>query len=148
MLIAETINQKIAEALKAHDEIRLSTLRLLSSALNYEFIEKQHKLTSEEEIAVVRKEAKKRKEAIDAYKNVKAFDRADKEEKELKILQEFLPAEMSDIELEKIVDEVVSQTKASLPSDMGKVIGLVMAKAKNQVEGSRVSELVKKKLLG
>lgn len=80
-MIADTITQKIGEALKAHDEIRLSTLRMLSSALNYEFIAKQHKLSEEEELVVVRREAKKRKEAIEAYEKAKAQDRADKEKR-------------------------------------------------------------------
>jgi len=145
-MITDTINSKIANALKAKDEIRLSTLRLLSSALNYEFIEKQHKLSEQEEIVVVRKEAKKRKEAIEAYRNAGALDRAEKEEKELRILEEFLPPEMPEEELKKLIDEAISQTNASLISDMGKVIGMVMGKAQGKIEGSKVSELVKKRL--
>lgn len=145
-MIADTITQKIAEAMKAREEIRLSTLRLLSSALNYEFIAKQHKLNDQEEIVVVRKEAKKRKEAIDAYKKVGAEDRAQKEQKELEILQEFLPPEMSDEELEKIIVDAIAQTKASSIKDMGKVIGIVMGKTKGTVDGSRVSLLIKEKL--
>ena len=94
-MIADTITQKIGEALKAHDEIRLSTLRLLSSALNYEFIAKQHKLSEDEEIVVVRKEAKKRKEAIEVYEKAGYPDRAEKEAEELSILQEYLPPEIS-----------------------------------------------------
>jgi len=146
-MIADTITQKIGEALKAKQEIRLSTLRLLSSALNYEFIAKQHKLDEQEEIVVVRKEAKKRKEAIEAYEKAGATDRAQKEQKELEILQEFLPPEMSEEELEKIVTETILKTNASSISDMGKVIGIVMGKVKGTVEGSRVSLLVKEKLL-
>jgi len=107
-MIADSINQKIGEALKAGDEIRLSTLRLLSSAFNYEFIAKQHKLSEEEELAVVRREAKKRKEAIEAYQKAGAQDRADKEQKELEILQEYLPAGLSDAEIEKIVEEAIA----------------------------------------
>jgi len=145
-MIADTITQKIGDALKAGDEIRLSTLRLLSSALNYEFIAKQHKLSEDEEIAVVIKEAKMRKEAIEAYTKANAIDRAEKEKKELEILQEFLPPEMNDEELEKIVNEAITQTNAAAISDMGKVIGIVMGKVKGQVEGSRVSLLVKEKL--
>ena len=100
-MITDTITQKIGEALKAHDEIRLSTLRLLSSALNYEFIAKQHKLSEDEELVVVRKEAKKRKEAIEALRQAQGkhttsskadiVERMDKETKELSILQEYLP---------------------------------------------------------
>jgi len=146
-MIADTITQKIGEALKAKQEIRLSTLRLLSSALNYEFIAKQHKLNEQEEIVVVRKEAKKRKEAIEAYKKAGAFNRAQKEQKELEILQEYLPPEMSEKELEKIVNEAILKTKAQSISDMGKVIEIVMSKLKGTVEGSRVSLLVKEKLL-
>ena len=146
-MIADTITQKIGEALKAKQEIRLSTLRLLSSALNYEFIAKQHKLDEQEEIVVVRKEAQKRKEAIEAYEKVGATDRAQKEQKELEILQEYLPPEMSEEELEKIVKETIFKTNASSISDMGKVIGIVMGKVKGKVEGSRVSLLVKEKLL-
>jgi len=145
-MIADTITQKIAEAMKAREEIRLSTLRLLSSALNYEFIAKQHKLNDQEEIVVVRKEAKKRKEAIEAYTKAGATDRAQKEQKELEILQEFLPPEMSQEELEKIVVEAIAQTKASKISDMGKVIGVVMGRTKGTVDGSRVSLLIKEKL--
>lgn len=145
-MIAATINQQIAAALKAHDEVRLSTLRLLSSAFNYERIEKQHELTAEEEIAVVRREAKKRKDAIEAYEKAAAPDRAAKEKEELAILQEFLPAEMADTELEKLVDQAIAQTGAKGIADMGKVIGAVMAQAKGQVEGGRVSALVKTKL--
>jgi len=145
-MIADTITQKIAEALKARDEIRLSTLRLLSSALNYEFIAKQHKLSEEEELVVVGREAKKRKDAIEAYQKVEAFDRAEKEQKELKILEEYLPQQMPDIELIKLVDEAISQTGAKIVADFGKVMGAVMPKVQGRAGGDRVSALVKEKL--
>jgi len=145
-MIAPTINQKIAEALKAHDEIRLSTLRLLSSAFNYEFIALQHKLNEEEELTVVRREAKKRKEAIEAYKKAGANDRAEKEQKELEILQEFLPPEIPEKELAGLVEEAIKETGARSIVDMGKVIGLVKAKTKGTADGAKIAELVKGKL--
>jgi uncharacterized protein YqeY len=145
-MIVDTINQKIAEALKAKDEIRLSTLRLLSSALNYEFIAKQHKLSQEEELVVVAREAKRRKDAIEAYEKVGAVDRAEKEKKELAILEEYLPRQLSDTELVKIVDEVLSQTQAKTIAEMGKVMAAVMAKVQGRADGARVSSLVKAKL--
>ena len=80
-MISDTITQKIAEAMKKRDEIRLSTLRLLSSALNYEKIAKQHDLSEEEELGVVRREAKKRKDAVEAYEKAGATERAEKEKK-------------------------------------------------------------------
>lgn len=154
-MIANTINQKIGEALKAHDEVRVSTLRMLSSAFNYEKIAKQHDLSEEEELTVVRKEAKKRKDAVVALHQVQGKstfegasidDRIKKEEEELKILQEYLPAEMNDEELNNLVDDSISKTSAKTIQDMGKVIGMVMSKAQGAADGAKVAELIKKKL--
>lgn len=145
-MIVPTINQKIADALRAHDEIRLSTLRMLSSALNYEFIAKQHKLNEEEEIVVVKKEAKKRKDAIEAYISVGAKDRADKEQKELEILQEFLPPEMPEGELIKIIDETIASMGVSTIAEIGKLIGAVKARTGGKAEGGKIAEIVKNKL--
>ena len=145
-MIVPTINQKIAEAMKARDEIRLSTLRLLSSALNYEFIAKQHVLTEEEELSVVRREAKKRKEAIDAYEKAGATDRAEKEKKELAVLEEFLPAQMPDEELIKIVNEAISALGATSMAEMGKVMEALVPKVAGRADGGRISKLVSEKL--
>jgi len=144
-MIYQTLQQKIGESMKAHDEIRTSTLRLLLSALNYEKIDKQHDLNDEEELVVIRREAKKRKEAIEMYKKAGAEDRAAKEETELKILQEYLPLEMGEDELIKLVDEAISQIKPASIADMGKVIGFVKGKAPG-VDGGKIAEIVKGKL--
>lgn len=144
-MIADKLPEMIGKALKEHDEVRLSTLRLLSSAFNYEFISKQHKLTGDEEIVVIQREAKKRKEAIEAYKKAGANDRAEKEENELKVLQEFLPPEIGEEELVKLVDEAIQLIGAKSLSDMGKVIGLVRSKAPG-ADGAKIAGLVKAKL--
>jgi hypothetical protein len=154
-MIANTLQKKIGEAMKAHDEIRTSTLRLLLSALNYEKIDKrslasqspgkQHDLTDEEELVVIRREAKKRKEAIEMYKKAGAEERAAKEETELKILQEYLPPEMGEEELNQLINDSISQLGAKTMADMGKVIGFVKGKAPN-VDGGKIAEIVKGKL--
>ena len=131
--------------MKAHDETRTSTLRLLLSAFNYEQINKQHDLTEEEELAVIRREAKKRKEAVEMYKGAGADDRAAKEEAELAILQEYLPPEIGEEELAKIIDEAFAQIKPAGLSDMGKVIGFVKGRAPN-ADGGKIAEIVKGKL--
>lgn len=131
--------------MKARDEIRTSTLRLLLSAFNYEKIDKQRDLTDEEELVVIRREAKKRKEAVEMYKKAGAEDRAAKEEEELKILQEYLPPEMGEAELGKLVDDSINQLGAKTIVDMGKVIGFVKGKAPN-ADGGKIAELVKQKL--
>ncbi|OGM08665.1 hypothetical protein A2W13_03220 [Candidatus Woesebacteria bacterium RBG_16_36_11] len=145
-MITDTISQKIAEALKGKDELKVTTYRLLASALNYEFIAKQHKLTEEEEWVVVEREIKKRKEAIEAYEKAKAQDRADKEKEEMEILVKFLPKQLSDEEIEKIVKVALDKTKATSMSDMGKVMGLVMSQVKGKADGNKVLEIVKKNL--
>ncbi len=104
-MIKNSLNGQIVEALKAKDEIRLSTLRMLLSALNYDVIAKQHDLTEDEELAVVKREAKKRTDAIEAYEKAGAPDRAEKEKQELAILKEYLPEQLPDEELEKLVEE-------------------------------------------
>ncbi len=146
-MILDTINKQIVEAMKAKDEIRLSTLKLLLSALHNAKIDKRGDLTKEEELEIVRREAKKRKDAIEAYKKVGATDRAEKEEKELAILQEFLPKELPDEEVSKLVDEAITTTSANSMQDMGKVIGAVMAKAKGRADGKKVAEMAKRKLM-
>jgi uncharacterized protein YqeY len=151
-MIADTITQKIGEAMKAHDGVRLSTLKMLASALNYDFIAKQHKLSDEEELVVVRREVKKRREAIEIYKKAGDRDRdraerkIEQEEKELAILQEYLPEEMPEEELVKLVDAAISETGAKDIKDMGKVIGLVKQKSQGRAEGAKIAEVVRNKL--
>jgi uncharacterized protein len=145
-MIVESINQQIATALKARDSVRLSTLRMLSSSFNYERIAKQHDLSESEELDVVAREAKKRRESIEMYKNAQEFERADKEQKELAVLEEFLPLQLSDDELVLVVDQAIAETGASELKDMGRVIGDVKAKVGTKAEGSRISQLVKDKL--
>jgi hypothetical protein len=145
-MITDTITKLIGDAMKARDEIRLSTLRMLSSALNYEKIAKQHDLNEEEELVVVRRELKKRKDAIEAYEKAGATDRAEKERKEGEILEAYLPAQMEDAELEKIVKDAIAETGAQGLSEIGKIMGAVMPKVAGKADGGRVSGMVKKLL--
>ena len=147
-MISQNIQKMIGEAMKAHDSIRLSTLRMLSSAFNYAKIDNKHDLTEEEELVVIRKQAKERKDSIEAYSKAGREEMAASEKAELAILQEFLPAEMGSDELEKIVTEAITQTGATTMADMGKVIGAVKAKVGASVEGGTIAELVKSKLNG
>ncbi|MBI1863634.1 GatB/YqeY domain-containing protein [Candidatus Woesebacteria bacterium] len=142
-MISDTIQKQITDALKAKDETRLIALRMLSTALSYARIDKMSDLNEEEELTVVKKEAKKRKDAIEIYDKANQKERAEKERAELKILEEYLPKQMDDEQLSKIIDEVLSGMDDK--SNMGRVIGEVMKKTRGQAEGKRVSELVKSK---
>ncbi len=146
VMIKDNVKKEQDAALKSGNEIRLSTLRMLSAAIHNAEIDKKGDLNEEEELEVVKKEAKKRKDAIEAYEKGGAQDRADKEKKELKVLQEYLPEDLTDDELEKIVNDAISKTGANDPSDLGKVMGLVMGSTKGRADGTKVSEMVKAKL--
>lgn len=145
-MISDTINKKITKAMKAGDKVRVSTLRMLSSALHNEEIAKREGLTEKDELKVVQKEVKKRKDAIEAYKKAGATEKAELEEKELEVLKDFLPEQLSDEELEREVELVIEKTGANSVSQMGEVIGEVMAKVGGRAEGGKVAGLVKEKL--
>lgn len=157
-MLVDQIKKQIIEAMKgrrpgeplarrAKNEIRLSTLKMLSSALtNAEIAKKREKLTEEEELKVVRSEAKKRRDAIQMYEKADAVERAEKEKQELEILQEFLPKELSNEELEKIVSASIEQSGAKSMADMGKVMGMVVKKVEGRADGKRISEIVKSEL--
>lgn len=146
-MISNTIQKEIIRAMKAKDAVRVTTLKLLSAALHNAKIDKKREdLTKEEELVVVKKEVKKRQDAVEIYQKAKEKKRIEQEIKELEILQEFLPKQMSDKELAKLVEGAISEVSASSISDMGRVIGAVMAKAKGRADGKKVSEMAKGKL--
>lgn len=146
-MISDTIRDQITKAMKDRDEVRVSTLKLLSAALtNAEIDKKREKLTEEEELDIVRYEAKKRKDAIEAYEKARYKEKVKREKEELEILQDYLPKELSDEKLEIIVTDSIEQSSAETMQDFGKVMGLAMGKTKGRADGNRVSAIVKKKL--
>lgn len=145
------MDQRIKDDLKTaqldRDEIKVSTLRLLLSEINNARISKGEDLSDQDIVSVVQKESKKRRESASAFRDGGRSEMAEKEEAELKILQGYLPAQMSTEELTKIVEESITELGASSLQDMGKVIGVVMSKVGQSAEGSTVSALVKERLL-
>lgn len=145
-MITSTISQQIQAALKSGDSLRASTLRLLSSSLHNEKIAKMRDLTEEEELAIVRRELKRREEAVEAYKKGGRQDLAEKEEKEAEILKEFLPEQMTELQITQIVEEEIERVGVSGPGDFGKVMGAVMERLHGKAGGSTVARVVKSKL--
>lgn len=145
-MLIDQIKSELNIALKEKNETKASTLRFLISALNNKFIELQRELTDEDVLSVIGKQVKERKESIAAYTSARRTELAQKEEAEMAILSTYLPQQLSAVEVEKIIDEVIAQTNASGLADFGKVMGAAMAKLKGQTDGNTVSEIVKKKL--
>lgn len=159
----EKIERDLKEALRAGEELRLSTLRMVSAAIHNREIEKRTRLaqasaeraktgsaelTDEEITAVFRAEIKKRKDAALGFDKGGRAERAEKERKEEEVIQGYLPAELSDEDIEKIVREVVSGFGEVKDTDFGRVMGEVMKKTRGQASGDRVSGAVKKALTG
>jgi uncharacterized protein YqeY len=144
--ITERIQADATAAAKAQDRERLAALRLLLDALNKEAKEARGTLDEQREIAVLKRERKRRGEAAEAYRKAGRGDAAAAEEQEASIIDTYLPAEISDDELEALVADALSETGAASQKEMGKVMSAVMSKAGGRADGRRVSELVRSKL--
>lgn len=146
MDLLDQLEKDLAESMKLRDEVRITTLRLLKSSMKNYQIELGHDLTMQEALAVIQKEAKKHQDSIKQYEQAKRNDLADEEKQELKVIEQYLPEQMSDAELEKVVSETITELNASGPADMGKVIGAVRQKTEGRADGAKVAELAKSKL--
>lgn len=145
-MLIDKISTNLKEAQLARDDVRVSTLRLLISEIHNLEIQKGGKLSDQDFLVVVGREAKKRKEAAAGFRAGGREETALKEEAELKILEEYLPKQVSNEELTKIVLETINEVGAKSMADMGKVMGAVMAKVTGRADGTTVSNLVKERL--
>ncbi len=146
MDLIDQLESDLGEAMKLRDEVRITTLRLLKSALKNYKIELGHDLTMQEALAVLQKEAKKHQDSIKQYEQANREDLAKEEKAELDVIEKYLPEQMSREEVEKAVDSAIAETGATGPADMGKVIGLVRQKTEGEADGSMISEIAKQKL--
>jgi uncharacterized protein YqeY len=151
MALKETISDDMKKAMKSGDRLRLETLRTLRAVLLEKEIEKRgsgNPVTPDDEVAVLVGAAKRRKESIEQFEKGGRRDLVEQETKELAIIQEYLPKQMSADELNALIQRVIAETSASSPADFGKVMPAVMKEAKGKAEGRMVQELVKKLLGG
>jgi uncharacterized protein YqeY len=147
MSLQERLQQEIKAAMLARDAEKLSTLRLLKSALGYVQIEKKTEQLSDAEIvAVIQKEAKKRRDSIEQYRNGGRPELADKEARELTLLETFLPKPLSPEELEQMVRATIQELGATSKKEMGPVVKAVQAKAAGRADGKAISGIVGKLL--
>ena len=140
----EQIQQDVNVALKAGDRERTGALRLIVSELQKAV--KEARDQEPDEVAVLQRERKRRLESAEAYREAGRDDLADAEEREAKVIDEYLPEQMPDDELRGIVQDVVAQSGATSPKEMGKVMSAVMPQVKGRADGKRVSAMVKETL--
>jgi uncharacterized protein YqeY len=137
---------EIKEAMKARDAERRDALRLLVNALKSSEKELQRPLSDDEELQVLQRERKRRIEAAEAFRSGGHDDRAEAEERELAILEEFMPEPLSEDEIEEIVDDAIAEVGATSMADLGRVMADVMPQIAGRADGSQVSQIVREKL--
>ena len=143
MSLIDTVKQDVAGAMKAGEKDRVTTLRLILSEL-----QKDEKEGAGDEVAVLRRERKRRLESARAFRDGDRPELAEAEEAEAAIIEGYLPAELGDDELRAIVASAVAETGASSPKDMGQVMKAAMATVAGRADGKRVSSLVQEALTG
>ena len=148
MTLMQTIVDEMKKAMKAGEKLRLETLRLLRAQLQEKEISKRGvaEMTSEDELAVLRNAVKKRKESIEQFEKGGRFDLANRERKELEIVQSFLPQEVSRAEVEDVLRKAIQEMGANSLQDLGKVMSVVMKAFKGRADGKLVQEIAKSML--
>jgi uncharacterized protein len=144
--LTEKVRADMTEAMKAQAKERLSTLRMLQSSLKNEQINVGHELSDEEAMTVIRKAVKQRQDSIEQYTNAGRAELAEKERSEMELLKTYLPAELSDEELESGLREIIASTGAQSKKDLGKVMKEATARFKGRVDGKKVQEAVSRLL--
>ncbi len=140
------IDQDIKEALKARNELKLSVLRMLKSEIKYREIDKSSELSEDEVISVLSSSVKKRKESIDQFEKGGRDDLVSREKAELEVVREYLPEQLSEDELSRIILQAIQETDATGPSDLGKVMKSIMPQVKGKADGKLINQLVASRL--
>ncbi len=146
MAIIETIDQDLRNAMRNRETKSVTTLRSVKASLQNATIENRGDLKDEQIINVLQREIKKRKEAAELYKRSKREDHVKQELEEIKIIEKYLPEQMSNEELAQLVEQAAQETGANSPSDIGRVISLVVSRAGGKADGGRIANAVRTKL--
>ena len=146
MSLIVRMEEEVKQAMLARDNERRDALRLLLASLRSAEKELQRPLSDEEELQVLQRERKRRHEAAEAFRGGGRPEQAESEERELAVLQEFMPEPLSEEELEEIVDNAIAENGATSMGDFGRVMADVMPQVSGRADGSAVSQIVKEKL--
>lgn len=146
MSILQNIESDLKSAIKNKDEIVVSTLRMLKSDIAYEKARGSEDLNEDQVLEIVNRAAKRRKESITEYEKADRDDLAEKERMELSIIQRYLPAQMSETEIESAIDDIISSMGEVSQKDFGKIMGQLMKDLKGKADGAQVKSILQKKL--
>lgn len=146
MSLLGQLNQDMKDAMRAKDKARLSVIRMVKAAIQNESIKKGDELDSEEELTVLSREFKQRKEALGEFESAGREDLVAGLNVELKVIEEYLPTQLTEEEILAIVEEVIAETGATSKADFGKVMKVILPKVKGKADGSVISKLLQQKL--
>ena len=146
MSLEERLVEEMKQAMKSNDKLRLSTIRMIRSALKNKEIELRKKLEDEEVVKVIQVMVRKGEESVEQFQIGGRMDLVEKEKKEIEILKSFLPQPLSQEEILKIIDQSIQETQASSLKDIGKVMKSVMPKMGGKADGKLINQLVKERL--
>jgi len=144
--LIEEIEDELKDAMRARDAERRDALRLILNSLKGSQKELQRPLSEDEELQVLQRERKRRVEAAEAFRAGGREEQAASEERELEILEEFMPEPLGEEEIEEIVDDVIAEVGATSMADLGRVMADVMPQVAGRADGSQVSQIVREKL--
>ncbi len=145
-MLTETINNDMKTAMKAHDKVALTTIRLIKASLKNFELKVGHELTAAEELQVLSTEMKQRKDSVAEFAKGGRTDLVEQTEEEMKIVAKYLPQQLSKEEIGQIVQETIEETGATGKADFGKVMKALMPKVKGKADGAVVNALVTEKL--
>lgn len=148
MSLQEQISAALKDAMRARDEAKMATLRLVLTAIKRREKETRSQLEDQEVISVIGSQIKQRRESIEQYRKAGREDLAQTEENELQILQGYMPEQASEEEISNTLDQIIAEVGAVSMKDMGKVMKAAMAKLAGKAEGGAINAMVKAKLSG
>jgi hypothetical protein len=146
MSLEERLVEEMKQAMKSNDKVRLSTIRMIRSALKNKEIELRKKLEDEDIVKVIQVMVRKGEESVEQFQAGGRMDLVEKEKSEIEILKSFLPQLLSQEEILKIIDQSIQETQASSPKDIGKVMKSVIPKIGGKADGKLINQLVKERL--
>ncbi|TCP32341.1 hypothetical protein EV207_101320 [Scopulibacillus darangshiensis] len=146
MSLIDRLNQDMKQAMKDKDKVKLSVIRMIKASLQNESIKLGKELSEDEGLTVLSRELKQRKDSLQEFENAGRQDLVDGVKKEITVVDLYMPEQLSEEELQAIIDETITKVGASSKADMGKVMNAVIPKIKGRADGGQVSRIVQNKL--
>ena len=145
-MLKEKLNEDLKKYMKEKNTLALNTVRLVIAEIKNKEVEKNSEITDEEILQIIRKQIKMREDSIQQFRSANREDLAEKEAQELEILKNYLPEDLTDEELDKIIQETIKELNASSKKDFGRVIKEVIQKVQGRADNKKISELISKQL--